>query len=232
IMTTVRATRAASESDLLAADTGALDRMAESVHMPADLIRLQHAVPSYYLRYFYSHDVVLEEQLRSGVGEHRRQVRRQVEVDVVRPELEFVQGRGDDRLDRERLRCDGEHPGRTDREQQDDASSPAGRPRSASVDSSEHRGTQARLVERETRDMPDSDNTGRARYRQANWGPAEGDPMTRESTYVSAPNVAPIKINTFRQVRRRVRRGDFEELANSLPEARTAVERWDFDFSF
>ncbi|MFJ4220757.1 6-phospho-beta-glucosidase [Curtobacterium luteum] len=50
-------------ADLLAADTGALDRMAESVHMPADLIRLQHAVPSYYLRYFYAHDVVLEEQL-------------------------------------------------------------------------------------------------------------------------------------------------------------------------
>lgn len=49
--------------DLLAADTGALDRMAESVHMPADLIRLQHAVPSYYLRYFYAHDVVLREQL-------------------------------------------------------------------------------------------------------------------------------------------------------------------------
>jgi 6-phospho-beta-glucosidase len=39
--------------------------MAESVHMPADLIRLQHAVPSYYLRYFYSHDVVLEEQLHA-----------------------------------------------------------------------------------------------------------------------------------------------------------------------
>ncbi len=52
-------------SDLLRADTGALDRMAESVHMPADLIRLQHAVPSYYLRYFYSHDVVLEEQLHA-----------------------------------------------------------------------------------------------------------------------------------------------------------------------
>ncbi|MBA8991322.1 6-phospho-beta-glucosidase [Curtobacterium pusillum] len=49
--------------ELLAADTGALGRMAESVHMPADLLRLQHAVPSYYLRYFYSHDVVLEEQL-------------------------------------------------------------------------------------------------------------------------------------------------------------------------
>lgn len=49
--------------ELLAADTGALDRMAESVHMPADLIRLQRAVPSYYLRYFYAHDVVLREQL-------------------------------------------------------------------------------------------------------------------------------------------------------------------------
>ncbi len=49
--------------ELLAAGTGALDRMAESVQVPADLIRLQHAVPSYYLRYFYAHDVVLEEQL-------------------------------------------------------------------------------------------------------------------------------------------------------------------------
>jgi 6-phospho-beta-glucosidase len=52
-------------SELLAPDTGALDRMAESVHMSRDLIRLQHAVPSYYLRYFYSHDIVLEEQLHS-----------------------------------------------------------------------------------------------------------------------------------------------------------------------
>ena len=49
--------------ELLSPDGGALARMAESVHMREDLIRLQHAVPSYYLRYFYAHDVVLEEQL-------------------------------------------------------------------------------------------------------------------------------------------------------------------------
>ncbi|KQS08805.1 6-phospho-beta-glucosidase [Curtobacterium sp. Leaf183] len=48
---------------LLSPDGGALARMAESVHMGEDLIRLQHAIPSYYLRYFYAHDVVLEEQL-------------------------------------------------------------------------------------------------------------------------------------------------------------------------
>ncbi|MGU3410930.1 6-phospho-beta-glucosidase [Microbacterium sp. M1A1_1b] len=49
--------------ELLDPDGGALARMAESVHMPQELIRLQHAVPSYYLRYFYAHDVVLQEQL-------------------------------------------------------------------------------------------------------------------------------------------------------------------------
>lgn len=40
-----------------------LDEVAQSVHMSPTLLRLQHAVPSYYLRYFYAHDVVLEEQL-------------------------------------------------------------------------------------------------------------------------------------------------------------------------
>jgi 6-phospho-beta-glucosidase len=47
--------------DLLSGE--ALGRTAESVHMHPDLLRLQHAIPSYYLRYFYAHDVVLEEQL-------------------------------------------------------------------------------------------------------------------------------------------------------------------------
>jgi 6-phospho-beta-glucosidase len=41
-----------------------LPEMAEHVHMPAALLRLQGAVPSYYLRYFYAHDVVLAEQLK------------------------------------------------------------------------------------------------------------------------------------------------------------------------
>jgi 6-phospho-beta-glucosidase len=43
-------------------DTG-LDALAESVHMSPSLLRLQRSVPSYYLRYYYAHDVVLEEQL-------------------------------------------------------------------------------------------------------------------------------------------------------------------------
>ncbi|ALE07269.1 6-phospho-beta-glucosidase [Arthrobacter sp. ERGS1:01] len=40
-----------------------LDELAADVRMPAGLLELQGAVPSYYLRYFYSHDVVLGEQL-------------------------------------------------------------------------------------------------------------------------------------------------------------------------
>jgi len=48
---------------LLTEDT--LERTASSVKMHPDQLRLQHAIPSYYLRYFYSHDIVLEEQLHS-----------------------------------------------------------------------------------------------------------------------------------------------------------------------
>ncbi|MDQ1512552.1 MAG: 6-phospho-beta-glucosidase, partial [Microbacteriaceae bacterium] len=33
------------------------------VHLPGSLLSLQEAVPSYYLRYFYAHDLVLQEQL-------------------------------------------------------------------------------------------------------------------------------------------------------------------------
>lgn len=39
-----------------------LEEIAQEVRLPAQLISLQHAVPSYYLRYFYAHDVVLREQ--------------------------------------------------------------------------------------------------------------------------------------------------------------------------
>ena len=56
--------------------------------------------------------------------------------------------------------------------------------------------------------------------------------MAAESAYVSAPGVTPVRIETFRSVRRRVRRGDFEDLASGLPAGRSVVERWDFDFSF
>ncbi|HEV7741428.1 MAG TPA: 6-phospho-beta-glucosidase [Pseudolysinimonas sp.] len=40
-----------------------LEALAEEVELPAHLLRLLGAVPSYYLRYYYAHDEVLEEQL-------------------------------------------------------------------------------------------------------------------------------------------------------------------------
>jgi len=46
--------------DLLA-DRG--DELAEHVDLPRDLLERLQAIPSYYLRYFYLHDEVLEEQL-------------------------------------------------------------------------------------------------------------------------------------------------------------------------
>jgi 6-phospho-beta-glucosidase len=38
------------------------EELAESIGVPASLLRLQHAVPSYYLRYFYAHDAVVAEE--------------------------------------------------------------------------------------------------------------------------------------------------------------------------
>jgi len=40
--------------------------LAAEVELPASLIELQHAVPSYYLRYFYAHDEVYAEQVAPG----------------------------------------------------------------------------------------------------------------------------------------------------------------------
>src|SRR5437588_3026883 len=54
-------------SDLLAEHAGSV---AEHVGLPADLVRLMGNVPSYYLRYYYLTDEVLEEQ-RSGVHASR-----------------------------------------------------------------------------------------------------------------------------------------------------------------
>jgi 6-phospho-beta-glucosidase len=39
-----------------------LAELAQEVHLPGELLQLQEAVPSYYLRYFYAHDEVLDEQ--------------------------------------------------------------------------------------------------------------------------------------------------------------------------
>ncbi|MDQ1512928.1 MAG: 6-phospho-beta-glucosidase [Microbacteriaceae bacterium] len=40
-----------------------LAELEDEVHLPGSLLSLQEAVPSYYLRYFYAHDLVLQEQL-------------------------------------------------------------------------------------------------------------------------------------------------------------------------
>lgn len=42
-----------------------LDELAEEVELPAHLLQLIGAVPSYYLRYYYAHDEVLEQQLHA-----------------------------------------------------------------------------------------------------------------------------------------------------------------------
>jgi 6-phospho-beta-glucosidase len=42
-----------------------LEQLAGEVELPASLLRLLGAVPSYYLRYYYAHDEVLREQLDS-----------------------------------------------------------------------------------------------------------------------------------------------------------------------
>ena len=39
-----------------------LPELAEEVELPGELLSLQEAIPSYYLRYFYAHDEVLREQ--------------------------------------------------------------------------------------------------------------------------------------------------------------------------
>ncbi|MGV8979366.1 MAG: 6-phospho-beta-glucosidase [Cellulomonas sp.] len=39
-----------------------LDELAEEIELPAPLLSLMNNVPSYYLRYYYAHDVVLREQ--------------------------------------------------------------------------------------------------------------------------------------------------------------------------
>ncbi|KQW07778.1 6-phospho-beta-glucosidase [Leifsonia sp. Root4] len=47
-----------------------LPAVAEEVRLPASLITMLGAVPSYYLRYFYAHDVVLGEQLGEPTRAH------------------------------------------------------------------------------------------------------------------------------------------------------------------
>ncbi|MEO5921222.1 MAG: 6-phospho-beta-glucosidase [Pseudolysinimonas sp.] len=55
----------AGGTDHLPAMFERLDELADEVELPAHLLQLLGAVPSYYLRYYYAHDRVLEEQLHS-----------------------------------------------------------------------------------------------------------------------------------------------------------------------
>jgi 6-phospho-beta-glucosidase len=57
-----------------------LDACAEHLELPADLIRELGALPSYYLRYFYLHDQVVEEQ---RTGEPRAQAVQRIEKELL-----------------------------------------------------------------------------------------------------------------------------------------------------
>jgi len=47
-----------------------LDEIAADVDLPPALLTMQHAVPSYYLRYYYAHDEVLNAQLEEPTRAH------------------------------------------------------------------------------------------------------------------------------------------------------------------
>jgi 6-phospho-beta-glucosidase len=61
---------------------GRADTIADRIGIPADLIRLLGAIPSYYLRYFYLTDVVLREQL-SGTRKSRAEEVMAIEEDLL-----------------------------------------------------------------------------------------------------------------------------------------------------
>lgn len=67
-LTWERAASVDGEDRLPALLTAHADEIAGEIGIPADLIRLLRAVPSYYLRYYYCTDAVLAEQLS---GRHR-----------------------------------------------------------------------------------------------------------------------------------------------------------------
>lgn len=56
------------------------DALGEMVGMPGELVRTVHSLPSYYLRYYYSTDVVLKEQLQ---GHTRAQEVMDIERDLL-----------------------------------------------------------------------------------------------------------------------------------------------------
>jgi 6-phospho-beta-glucosidase len=57
--------------EILAADA---DRIGEDVGVPGAVIRAMRAIPSYYLRYYYSFDSVLADQRRDGHGTRAEEV--------------------------------------------------------------------------------------------------------------------------------------------------------------
>jgi 6-phospho-beta-glucosidase len=64
--------------DRLLAEQGQV--LADMIGLPLELLLDQHAIPSYYLRYFYAHDVVLAEQRR---GEPRAATVARIEAELL-----------------------------------------------------------------------------------------------------------------------------------------------------
>ena len=65
-------TRRRASTDLPGLLDSHLDELADEVELPAHLLQLLGVVPSYYLRYYYAHDEVLEEQLHEPTARRRR----------------------------------------------------------------------------------------------------------------------------------------------------------------
>ncbi|WP_194908372.1 family 4 glycosyl hydrolase [Catenulispora rubra] len=62
----------------------ALDEVAHDIELPAELISRLAAIPSYYLRYFYAHDIVVKEQIdQVAKGENRAKAVAAVEAELL-----------------------------------------------------------------------------------------------------------------------------------------------------
>ncbi|MBS2549788.1 6-phospho-beta-glucosidase [Catenulispora sp. NL8] len=61
-----------------------LEEISHDIELPAELIRRLNAIPSYYLRYFYAHDIVVKEQIdQVAKGENRAKAVAAVEAELL-----------------------------------------------------------------------------------------------------------------------------------------------------
>ena len=61
-----------------------VDEIAHDIELPAALIRRLNSIPSYYLRYFYAHDIVVKEQIEQvAKGENRAKAVAAVEAELL-----------------------------------------------------------------------------------------------------------------------------------------------------